>query len=267
MKMQSSATFTWRCPYCGHHAVIDRYKFSAFSHHISMGNIHGPRMLFGNVTVCPNRECREFTLSISISEITKNDEDETEFIEKHKWDLIPESKAKVFPSYIPAPLISDYREACLIADKSPKASATLSRRCLQGMIRDFWQVKKGRLVDEIEAIKEKVDPDTWDAIDSLRKVGNIGAHMEKDISLIIDVDPGEADLLIELIETLFEEWYIRRHTRKERMAHIKRVATQKDTAKTVQTSNASASGAIKPAPQNTKGAGQSARMNRSAETA
>jgi Domain of unknown function (DUF4145) len=31
------------------------------------------------------------------------------------------------------------------------------------------------------ALEEKVDPQTWDAIDSVRKIGNIGAHMEADI--------------------------------------------------------------------------------------
>ena len=36
---------------------------------------------------------------------------------------------------IPIPqLMDDYEEACAIVNLSPKASATLSRRCLQGMI-------------------------------------------------------------------------------------------------------------------------------------
>ena len=45
---------------------------------------------------------------------------------------------------------------------------------------------------EIDAIKDKVDPLTWKSIDATRKIGNIGAHMEKDINLIVDVDPKEA---------------------------------------------------------------------------
>ena len=31
----------------------------------------------------------------------------------------------------------------------------------------------------------------WQAIDAVRSIGNIGAHMEKDINLIVDVDPEE----------------------------------------------------------------------------
>jgi hypothetical protein len=139
---------------------------------------------------------------------------------KTVWHLIPEADVKVFPDYIPEPIIADYREAALIKEKSPKASATLSRRCLQGMIRDFWKVKSGRLVDEIDALQDRIDPVTWKAIDGVRKLGNIGAHMEKDINVIVDVDSGEAQLLIGLIETLIGDWYVTRHEREERMAAI-----------------------------------------------
>ena len=101
----------------------------------------------------------------------------------------------------------DYYEACAIRDLSPKASATLTRRCLQGMIRDFCGIAKATLAKEIDALREALDNHTApkgvthesvEAIDAVRKVGNIGAHMEKDIALIVDVDPGEAQMLIEL---------------------------------------------------------------------
>ncbi|MFJ3050835.1 DUF4145 domain-containing protein [Pseudomonas nitroreducens] len=145
------------------------------------------------------------------------------------WLLNPESSARSFPDYIPAQLLEDYREACLISAQSPKASATLARRCLQGMIRDFWNVSgKKNLYQEIDAIRERVDPETWDAIDALRKIGNIGAHMEKDIDLIVEVDADEAELLVGLIETLLEDWYVQRYERQQRMARIKASAAEKD---------------------------------------
>ena len=98
---------------------------------------------------------------------------------------------------------------------------------MQGIIRDFWVAKPGRLVDEIDQIKDKVDPLTWDAIDAVRKLGNIGAHMEKDINVIVDVDPDEAELLIGLIETLLREWYVAREERKARMGSIVAAASAK----------------------------------------
>jgi hypothetical protein len=105
--------------------------------------------------------------------------------------------------------------------------ATLARRCLQGMIRDFWSVSKNRLKDEIDEIRDKLDSTTGDAIDAVHTLGNIGAHMEKDINTIVDVDPGEAELLLQLIETLIKDWYITRHTRAERMAKLIEAAAAK----------------------------------------
>lgn len=80
----------------------------------------------------------------------------------------------------------------------------------------------------MEAIKDKVDPLTWDAIDAVRKIGNIGAHMERDINLIVDVEPHEAELLINLIETLLKDWYVVREERKARLLAISDIAEQKD---------------------------------------
>src|SRR5262249_23110992 len=127
------------------------------------------------------------------------------------WTLRPKSNARPFPAYIPTPILDDYNEACLIVIDSPKASATLSRRCLQGMIRDFWGIKDKTLLVEINALQGKIDPTTWAAVDAVRSVGNIGAHMEKDINLIVDVEPEEAQLLIGLIEFLLKDWYVGRH--------------------------------------------------------
>lgn len=87
-------------------------------------------------------------------------------------------------------------------------------------------------MDEIEAIRDKTDALTWSAIDSVRKIGNIGAHMEKDINVIVDVGPNEAQLLIELIELLVKDWYVAKRDREERLKNIVAVSHAKDAAKT-----------------------------------
>jgi hypothetical protein len=156
------------------------------------------------------------------------------------WGLLPASAAKPQPDYIPKAIVEDYSEACAVRDLSPKASATLARRCLQGMIRDFCGISKPRLVDEISELRRRVDEgrapagvqaDTLEAIDAVRKVGNIGAHMEKDINIIVDVDPGEAQTLLTLIEMLFEDWYVQRHKRQQRLAAVQELAASKEAAK------------------------------------
>ena len=126
--------------------------------------------------MCPNPQCKKFTLSVVLREISWVG---TGFVEGRvagEWNLIPPSSAQVIPDYVPQAIRDDYYEACLIVQWSPKASATLSRRCLQGILRDYWGVKPQRLVDEIQEIKDKVDPLTWDAIEAVRKVGTL-AHI------------------------------------------------------------------------------------------
>ena len=132
----------------------------------------------------------------------------------------PISSAKQFPKYIPEAIRQDYEEACAIVILSPKASATLSRRCLQGMIRDFWNIKESNLSKAIEKLEGKIPAQQWKVIDGVRRIGNIGAHMEKDINLIVDIDPDEAQKLIKLIEHLLEQWYIDRHEQERLYADI-----------------------------------------------
>lgn len=52
--------------------------------------------------------------------------------------------------------------------------------------------------------------------------------MEADINVIVDVDPDEAQLLIELPELLFEEWYIVRKERSDRLARLQLIAQEKE---------------------------------------
>ena len=96
------------------------------------------------------------------------------------------------------------------------------------MIRDFWKVTgKRNLWAEIEAIKDEVDASTWKAIDAVRQVGKIGAHMEQDVNLIIDVEPQEAQALIGLIEMLFKDWYVARYEKEQRTAAVIALGAEK----------------------------------------
>jgi hypothetical protein len=147
------------------------------------------------------------------------------------FQLMPPSAARIYPDYVPVSIRRDYSEAFLVVDKSPKASAALARRCLQGIIRDFWDIKPGRLIDEIKEIKDRIDPLTWQAIDTVSSIGNIGAHMEQDVNLIIDIEDHEPEALIRLIETLIQDWYINREERKKMLDGITQVADDKKNQK------------------------------------
>ena len=190
--------------------------------------------------ICANSHCLKATVDVAVAEASRRSDgrvvisgNSIPFIQRR---LLPESGAKPQPDYIPQVIRDDYLEACRIKDLSPKAAATLCRRCLQGMIRDFAKISGRTLYDEITALKAEVEagtapqsisPESVDAIEHVRGVGNIGAHMEKDIGVIVPVDPNEAQILIELIESLFEEWYVRRHRRKALFNSVKTIASEK----------------------------------------
>jgi hypothetical protein len=95
----------------------------------------------------------------------------------------------------------------------------------------FWNAKGRNLYEEINSIQSMVDPETWQAIHVVRQMGNIGAHMEKDVNTIIDVDPKEAQLLLGLLEHLIREWYVARYNKDESLKKIVAMAREKDAAK------------------------------------
>jgi hypothetical protein len=224
--------FDWTCPFCARNATITDQSVHTDATFLTITNSAGARSFVTQFIVCPNPKCKRFTLTVFLREAAQDSNLRcVSGRQLRSWTLIPDSRAQSFPSCIPKAILDDYNEACLIRDTSPKASATLSRRCLQGAIRDFWKVKPGRLVDEIAAIKDRVEPLTWQGIEAVRKVGNIGAHMETDINVIVDVEPQEAELLIELIEMLLRDWYITREARKTQLNSLIQLATDKEKEK------------------------------------
>ncbi|MBN8818592.1 MAG: DUF4145 domain-containing protein [Sphingomonas sp.] len=232
--------FNWTCPHCGRDQSVVDQKYHDIAVPINVGgsaegNVSACALAIG----CANPDCKKTSVWFSVRRnrgfnsnyAVNNDADPL-----YHRRAIPTSSAKNQPSFVPEPLVEDYTEACLIRDDSPKASATLARRCIQGMIRDFCGIKKATLAKEIEALRALVDEgqapagvthETVDAIDHVRSIGNIGAHMEKEIDLIIPVDPDEAQVLIELIEMLFEEWYVARDTRQRKLAAISKIGADK----------------------------------------
>jgi hypothetical protein len=223
----------WKCPYCGYAQVLSQSRLDEeWTDQAVKGWEKGKASVLVRSIVCANKDCRKLTLTVALGRVG----DRGGSFPLKSWTLLPPSSAKPQPECIPQPIRDDYYEACAIRDLSPKASATLTRRCLQGMIRDFCGISKGRLIDEIDELRKRVDAgqaplgvqlDTVNAIDDVRKVGNIGAHMKADINVIGDVDPNEAQVLIELVELLFLEWYVARAARADRLAKLKSIAEGK----------------------------------------
>jgi hypothetical protein len=141
----------------------------------------------------------------------------------------PTSKFLVYPkgsSRPPVPpevsdyIASDYTEACLVIADSPKASAALSRRCLQNLLLDKAGVKKGDLAVQIQAILDsgKLPSHLEEDIDAIRNIGNFAAHLNKSKSTgeILEVEPHEAEWNLEVLESLFDFYYVQPEKAKAR---------------------------------------------------
>ena len=115
-------------------------------------------------------------------------------------------------SDIPAEFASDYKEACLVLADSQKASAALSCRCLQNLLREAAGVKHSTLADEIQQVidSKKLPSYLADAIDSVRAIGNFAAHPIKSEHSreVIDVEPGEAEWSLDTLEGLFDFYFV-----------------------------------------------------------
>lgn len=234
------SSFNWECPFCYHKQTVVEEKYHEINSGINVGS-----NWWGNVYVvsrhisCSNQDCQRMTSWAGLYKAKRSPKgtlcpDRSK--ELARKDLLPDSSAKPQPEFIPEPIREDYTEACKIRNLSPKASATLARRCLQGMIRNFCGISKTTLHKEIEELRKLVSEDkapkgvseeSVDAIDAIRSVGNIGAHMEQNINHIVPVESDEAQILIDLIESLFDEWYIARYRREQRFSLVKNLADEK----------------------------------------
>lgn len=164
----------------------------------------------------------------------------------------PAFKIQQYPDYIPLQIRNDYSEAGLIIDLSAKASATLSRRCLQGIIRNYWGINekfwsthieikaqcnlkdpsKANLFQEIKAVEAigGIGAPIIEAFKQLKDIGNIGAHPEKEVDTIVDVEPQEAETMLSLIELIIRMTYIQRHDDEELLLQVKAISEKKTTS-------------------------------------
>jgi len=116
------------------------------------------------------------------------------------------------PTDVPNAMRVDYKQACLVLADSPKASAALSRRTLQVLLRDRAGVKHRNLNDEIDEVlgRNTLPSHLSEAIDAVRVIGNFAAHPIKsaNTSEIVDVEPGEAEWLLDVLEGLFDFYFV-----------------------------------------------------------
>ena len=116
------------------------------------------------------------------------------------------------PVEVPPKYAEDYTEACLVFADSTKASAALSRRCLQLVLRDEAKVKPQDLFNEIQELLDRgtLPSHIAESLDAVRNIGNFAAHPIKSKSTgeIVPVEAGEAEWNLDVLESLFDFYFV-----------------------------------------------------------
>ena len=124
----------------------------------------------------------------------------------------PKSAGRPIPGEVPDPYRTDFAEAAITLPDSAKASAALSRRCLQTLIREKAGFRRSRLSDEIDELLKSGQIPSWlgENVDAVRNVGNLAAHETKDTHTgeIVDVEFGEAEWLLDVLDGLFDFYFV-----------------------------------------------------------
>jgi hypothetical protein len=123
----------------------------------------------------------------------------------------PKASSRPVPIEVLEPYRQDFKEACLVLGDSPKASAALSRRCLQSVLRDKGGAKKKDLADQIdEVIAAGVPSHIGEDLHAVRNIGNFAAHPIKSTNTgeIVDVEPHEAAWNLDVLEALFDFYFV-----------------------------------------------------------
>ena len=131
------------------------------------------------------------------------------------------------PKEVPNQIAEDYNEACLVLNESPKASAALSRRCLQNILHEKAGINLGNLSQEIDRIlTDNLLPSyITESLDAIRNVGNFAAHPIKSESSgqILNVEPGEAEWSLDVIEMLFDFFFVQPAATQKKRDSLNRV--------------------------------------------
>ena len=138
----------------------------------------------------------------------------TSFPNEKEWQVWPKGIARApLSKEVPEVFANDYREACNTLADSPRASAAMSRFCLQRLLREKAGVRHGDLSSEIDQVLSSgaLPSDLAADLDAIRAIGNFGAHpiKSKNTGEIVDVEPGEAEHLLTVLEELFDFYFVR----------------------------------------------------------
>lgn len=126
--------------------------------------------------------------------------------------LYPKFSKKIVDQLVPNDYREAFNEANTVLGISPKASAALSRRLLQSILRDNYNITDTNLAEQIKKfiVLPNIPSYVSQAVDAIRNIGNFAAHPNKYLNTgeIVDVEHGEAEWLLDVLEALFDITFI-----------------------------------------------------------
>lgn len=132
----------------------------------------------------------------------------------------PRGQTRPLSPHVPGEYRAAFDEAVATRVVSAAASAALSRRLLQRTLHEQAGVRERNLDQEIQKVIDsgKLSDDLAEDLDAVRTTGNFAAHPIKSQSTgeIVDVEPGEADWLLDVMEELFDHYFVGPAERKKK---------------------------------------------------
>jgi hypothetical protein len=159
-------TVNLKCPFCSHAVTLGENDLQVVTARVKVGTADEDELIGIKASAykCPNPDCRKIGLevgagfgrSMSVGGYPQfggifNGVFPDKPVGAGYFRFAPRV-ATPLSNHVPEAVRTDYEEACSIKDLSPKAAATLCRRALQGMIRDFHGVTKQTLHEELKSI-------------------------------------------------------------------------------------------------------------------
>jgi len=193
-----------KCPHCQEIVTFDEPKpvplGRGYHSDTSMSTSSGKDTVHVYSSKCPNRKCKK---PIVVARITSGEEEQLRLV--HPFHIV-----RPVPPEVPKDIGNDFLEAASVLAISEKASAALSRRCLQNLLNEKGYTGK-TLSDQIDAVLPNLPTDLAANVDAIRNTGNFAAHpmKSKSTGTIVDVEPGEASWNLDVLEGLFDYFYVR----------------------------------------------------------
>jgi hypothetical protein len=207
------------CPHClvAFHPYFQKSTLKA-------GNREQVVMYYG---VCP--DCNQYILYYKFepyTEFSRSSVSTTGDPEQLEATLVyPRQKSrKALSGHIPTSYIKDFQEAVDVLPVSLKASAALSRRLLQRLLEAVGNITKDDLAKEIQQVldSEQLPTHIAEILDAVRNIGNFSTHPLKSqrTGEIVDVEPGEAEWNLEVLEALLDFYFVQPARTKERKDNL-----------------------------------------------